>query len=418
VDEAQIGLFIDEILTMPDPQAAQALALSNRRVLLSPMAFRLIALMEQEEQQAHGESLRRQALRRLRAFRQALITETMVGGALQTQPLPTLLVVSDHQRDRFRYWLERIEGAGSDDEVNEPVGVDWLKPMQRVLQLDQRHTSTLPKTMFGHANEGVITELKSILQGYRAVLEAGIPNPSPISVEDVQRRCAQVLDSLGRGSDALERYEEAYTYYEAAYRVYEELGDEQQVTATRERLARVRLAAQGDIDAEVLRLQATIEAAPAVSLQRVNLLVELVELYQRGGDDFSSTPLLEKAQKILSALGFDHPAGPSGRDLAGKLAEFAMAARSDDMESRAARLQEVLLVRSLYLRIYLAWVQIYQGRREAELAERYRSLAADLDSKEMNLEFSQQMLSMLPKLFAGDDSGAIDKKLSTGSGRC
>jgi hypothetical protein len=83
------------------------------------------------------------------------------------------------------------------------------------------------------------------------------------------------------------------------------------------------------------------------------------------------------------------------------------------MESRAARLQEVLLVRDLYLRIYLAWVQIYQGRREAESAERYRTLAAGLDSKEMNLEFSQQMLSVLPELFAGDDSGEIDKKFSS-----
>ena len=145
MDETQLRLFIDEILTMPDPQAAQALALSNRRVLLSPVAFRLSGLMEQEEQQAHGESLRRQALQQLRAFRQALIAETMAGGAPQTQPRPTLLVVSDPQRDRYRYWLERIEGADTHDEASEPVRVDWFKPMQRVLHLDQRHTSIRPK---------------------------------------------------------------------------------------------------------------------------------------------------------------------------------------------------------------------------------------------------------------------------------
>jgi tetratricopeptide (TPR) repeat protein len=320
--------------------------------------------------------------------------------------------VPDPQRDRFHYWLERIEGADVRAEVVEPVSMDWFNAMQRVLQLDQRHTSILPHTMFGRANEDVIAELQAILEGYRQVLEAGIPDQWPISTEDVQRRCAQALDSLGRSSDALERYEEARAYYEAAYTVYKALSDEQQAAAARERLARVHLDAEGDVDAELLRLQAAIEAAPAPSMPRVRLMVELAELYERGGDDFSAAPLLERAQSGLGSLGYNDPAGPTGGDLARALAGFVQAASSENVESRAARLQEVILVRDLYLRIYFAWVQIHQGRGETAAAEKYRALAAELESEEINREFSQQMLSALPELFAGDGSGEIDKNFS------
>jgi hypothetical protein len=417
MDEKQVRAFLREIATMPDPEQARELALSNRQLVLSPLAFRVLGEMIHEtEREDAGQGLNN-ALRSLHAFRTEMVHRAVTDRGADDSPLPALTVASDHGRDRFAYWLDRIEGGGPEEqsiaaEDLTAAGGDAVQAAIKVMRLERQHLALLPRTMFGRADGAAIDDLHAILAGYQDVLDAGLTDPRHLSVNDLWRRCAQVYESLGRASDVLGRPKAAREYYEQAGSLYERVGDRQEAEASRERLARLRLDAEADIDLEMQRLHAAIDATPSNTVRRAALLIELAELYQRNGNDFDAVPLLDQAQHVMRDAGFDDPAGPSGRDLAHALTAFASAARSGDLPARAARMQELILVRALYARIYAAWIQIVQGRGDVEAAERYQALAAGLEDPALNAEFSREMSAALPELFGATETGMPDSDFS------
>lgn len=411
MDDEGVRTFVNEIVMMPDADRARALALSNRKLLVSPAAYRIIHEQLSEIGTSTGGSNWVAALTSLGEFRAELLSRMTTGRDLNHPPLPPLSVAPDPARDRFAYWLDRIEGERSPNDLPPPSGTGAAQVALRVLQLEQRHLALLPRTMFGKADAAVIEDLQAILTGYHELLEAGIPESPLVTVEGVLGRCAQVHESLGRVWDVLGDHGVARVSYERAVALHDQAGDTQSAEAARDRMARVQLDAEGDIDVEILRLQEAIDTTASGSSRHAQLLVELAELYQRGGNDFDAAPLLQQAQEALRGMGYDDPAGPTGRELADRLADFARGAGALDLATRAARLQEVVLVRNLFERIYLAWVQVYQGRGDAKAAKRYQALAASLEDEAINAEFSRAMTAALPELFRADN-GAVDREFS------
>ncbi|WP_328473599.1 hypothetical protein OHA21_12930 [Actinoplanes sp. NBC_00393] len=381
-----VRTFLDEIITMPDAGQARAFAVSNRTILLSPSAYRTLEDMIRE---AAADARRRRALLSLRTLRVELFGRTVAGRDLDTPPLPEIEVAPDPGRDRFGYWLDRIT-------VDEPAQVS-ATPALAVMDLQRRHLALLPRTMIGRADAALLDELGEVLAGYERILADGPPGDGLVSEADLLRRCAEVHDSMARTTEVLGRREEAARHHEQSALLHRRAGDEHEAAEAGRRRARLASEDAGDVDAEVVRLQAAIDAATGPSVEAVQRVLELAELHQRTGNDFDAIPLLQRAERELAELGYPDPAGPSPQELAQALTGFARSPES------GARLLEVILVRNLYSRIYACWIQVHQGRGETGQAERYQQLAAGLDDPDANTDFSRLMMAALPDLFGPPD---------------
>ncbi len=379
MDDTGLRGFLTEIVTMPSAEQARDLALSNRKLLLSPAAFRIVQDMVRDA----ASEADRAAWTSLLAFRAELFERTVTGRSVDIPPLPRLAVAPDPTRDRFRYWLDRIQAMA-------PERATGATGAFRVLALDRRHTALLPRTMFGMADDTVVSGLEEILAGYHAVLADG--EHSPLSIEDILRRCAQVCHTLGRAAASLDRPAHAEEHYRAAGDLYERIGDAEQAAEARTSAARTRESADRDVDAELRRLHTALDALPAPSTRRAALVVELAELHVRNGNDIDAQRWLAQAQDMLASLGHDDPAGPTGTRLAQALTSFATAGDADTLD-------ELMRVRNLYDRIYAAWQQIRQTEGDVEEARRYTELAAGLDDEAANEEFSRRMRAALPEIF-------------------
>jgi tetratricopeptide (TPR) repeat protein len=393
-----VRAFLDEIITMPDAGQATALAVSNRTILLSPSAYRTLEDMIREAA-APADARRHRALLSLRALRVELFGRTVAGRDLTTPPLPEVEVAPDPGRDRFAYWLDRIDVAGSG---TEPARISPT-PALAVMDLQRRHLALLPRTMVGRADIALLEELRGVLAGYEQILAAGPPDDALVSEADLLRRCAEVHDSMARTAEVLDRRQEAVRHHEQSALLHSRAGDEHEAAEAERRRARLGSEEAGDVDAEVIRLQAAIDAGTGPSVQAVQHVIELAELHQRTGNDFDAIPLLQRAERELAELGYPDPAGPRPRDLAQALTGFVQHAGSADLGERSARLLEVILVRNLYSRIYAAWIQLHQARGHVEQAERYLRLATALDDPDANTEFSRLVSAALPELFGSAD---------------
>jgi tetratricopeptide (TPR) repeat protein len=200
-----------------------------------------------------------------------------------------------------------------------------------------------------------------------------------------------VSHTLGRAASALDRPATAEEHYREAAELYERIGDTEQAARERETAAGTREAAERDVDAELRRLHAALDAQPAPAMRRVTLVVELAELHVRNGNDLDAKRWLTQAQHALTELGHADPLGPTGTRLAEALTGFVTAGAGD--------LGELLAVRDLYGRIYSAWHRIRRSEGDIEGALRYSALAAGLANKATGDEFSQRMRAALPEIF-------------------
>ena len=268
--------------------------------------------------------------------------------------------------------------------------LDDMSKMRRLMELDQRSLAAMFMLMPGKATETGVAEWKEIHAGYEDLLRAGAPKDAFYTLDSVRKKMADTTDSIARSYDSLNNLEQAKLYYEQAAQSYEEIGDHDKANRCRNHIAQIRLSDEGNLDDELLRLQTMLESVPKNSLQHAQLLIDLGELYIQMSDDDEAEKLLTVANRELDELG----GNPAGANLGDALAQSLSSILEGKHAGGPTPIETQTLMRGLYRRLYLALAQIYR-ELDADKAAAYLAQARQLDSKELNEDFSKRMLEAL-----------------------
>jgi tetratricopeptide (TPR) repeat protein len=258
--------------------------------------------------------------------------------------------------------------------------MDDMAKMRMYMDIDRRYLMAMPKIMPGQASKEVIREFEEILADYQKLLIAGPPQFSFYKIEDVQLKIADVTESIARTNDSLRQDDQARVYYEKAIRAYEELGQIDKANRCRAILAQAIHSIEGDVDEELNRLRSNLEAMPPDTLEHVEALVALAELYSSQEDDFEAEALLLKAESELQRIGYSGSTGPSGTEMADALKATMDSILSGKGGSGPTQIEIKLKARDLYRRIYLVLSQIYR-EKDVTQAGKYMRLLKDMDGK-------------------------------------
>ncbi len=275
--------------------------------------------------------------------------------------------------------------------------MDDMTKVRMYMDIDRRYLTAMPRIMPGQASEGVIREFGEILADYHKLLAAGPPKFAFYKMEDVQLKIADVTESIARTNDSLRQNEQAKVYYEKAIRAYEELGQIDKANRCRATLAQAKHSIEGDVDAEINRLQSNLEGTPPDTLEHVGAFVALAELYSSQEDDFEAEPLLIKAETELQRIGYSGSTGPSGTEMADALKATMSSILSGKVGSGPTQIEIKLKARDLYRRIYLLLAQIYR-EKDITQAGKYMQLLKEMDGKlgegnKIQRDFVDQMSS-------------------------
>lgn len=277
-----------------------------------------------------------------------------------------------------------------------------LAKVQKLMALDRRYLPLLADIMPGRATPKTITELETLREDYERLAAAGPPDHPFYTPKDLRGKIADVLESIARTQDSLNRVEEARDHYQRALQAWAEIGQPEKVRRCETALARLRLSTEGNVDAEIQRLQSALEETPSDTLAHVQNLVELAELQSGGGDDFAADELLMQAREEMTRMGYGTPTGPSGIDLAGALEDSVRAILSGQGGGGPTPIETQMQARGLQRRILFALAQICRDSDPAK-ANGYLQQAKQMDGKGEKEAFSQEMLSSLGSLFNPPD---------------
>jgi tetratricopeptide (TPR) repeat protein len=261
------------------------------------------------------------------------------------------------------------------------------------MQLDRRLLEAMPKIMPGIANDALVQDLSSIQHGYEELLAEGPPSFALYTLDNVRFKIADTENFIARAHDSMNHVDEAASFYRQAAQHYQEVGATEQAERSRASLGRLQFAADADINVELQRLQAELDRAEVNTLAHVQALVELGELCCKTGNDFEAEQHLQSALEELKECGGD----PSGINLADALSQTLQSIAQGTAKPGVTPIEQKVLVRGLYRRIYLALGQIYKDTDPNKAAE-CLAKAKDRDSQATNEEFSRRMLDAL----AGD----------------
>jgi hypothetical protein len=266
---------------------------------------------------------------------------------------------------------------------------DMLKA-NSMLMLDRRYIATLQELEPGRASDAVVTELAAIQGGYKGLLQSGAPAYPLYKLDDIRRKIAETEDSIARAHDSMNHWDVAVRHYEAAAGMFESIGASEKAQRSRACIGRLRLTAEGRIDAEFKRLISLLEKTLEGTLDHADVLVELGELYGKTADDYESERTLQAALRELKLLGSD----PSGIAIANALNETVRSISGGTAIAGATPIEQTLKLRSLYCRSYLALAQIYKESDPQKAAE-YLEMAEDHDGQKLNSEFAEEVLRTL-----------------------
>jgi tetratricopeptide (TPR) repeat protein len=231
-----------------------------------------------------------------------------------------------------------------------------MDKVMRLTELRNRHMLSMPNIMPGKASESVLEEFKRIYAGYDELIKAGPPEFEFYTMDEVRANMADVLDMIARAYDSMRLEEEAIRYYEKAASAFDEIGQADNANRSRENIAKIRASIGGSFDEELQRLRTKLEGQTDGTLEYFTTLVDVGELYMKGGDDYTAKDTLEKAQLGLEKAGYPDPSGHPSMDLITSISNEVM---SGDL-SNLGKFEELVLVRGLYQRIYQSLAQIYQ----------------------------------------------------------
>src|SRR4051812_31713939 len=162
---------------------------------------------------------------------------------------------------------------------------DDFAQARRLIEIDQRYLLAMPNTLPGKASDAVVRTFESIKADYEALIEAGPPALALFTLDDVRIKVADVTESIARTYDSLRDDAAAATHYRQAAEGYERYGQADKANRCRSALAQLTLAAGGDIDDELQRLQAWRATLDPESLEHAKATVQLAELCSAAGDD-------------------------------------------------------------------------------------------------------------------------------------
>ncbi|MFJ9966602.1 CHAT domain-containing protein [Streptomyces avermitilis] len=158
--------------------------------------------------------------------------------------------------------------------------------------------------------EEIATEVDAATQEFETLLGELLAGQESGTAEGLRmtahttgaRRRADAREWVARAYDSLGNPAEAVRRYEIAGKLYARLGDETAVQRCRDAAAQTRLYSGGDVDAEIRRLApGTEEAARTGDMDALGRLVQLGQLYVRGGDIAEARRIFEFAAAALDA---------------------------------------------------------------------------------------------------------------------
>jgi tetratricopeptide (TPR) repeat protein len=292
----------------------------------------------------------------------------------------------------FDGWMNKLKtefGNPAGEEAFDPnAPMDDLAKMRRLMAIDRRYMYATMAAHPGRSTEATVKELNAIARDYEQLLQAGAPQRF-FKENDVRGKIADAISVAARACTHLHQYQEAAKLYRSAADIYKQAGKPEEVKRCMSSVAELKYPQDGNVDAEILRLQAKIAKAGANSIDQADALIELGALYGGNGDDHEARKLLEKAETILKM----HAPDPKGADLANALTASIMGIAAGQPAGLSG-IEDTMRVQGLYRLLYVALARAYQTTNPKK-AEEYRSKAAQRDSREVNDDFSQTMLQML-----------------------
>lgn len=268
-----------------------------------------------------------------------------------------------------------------------------LEKVHRLMEIDSRYVAAIPKIMPGQASKAVIGELQGVLKSYALLYREGEPSFKFYTLDDLVGKMANTTEFIARAYETLTDLEQAKEHYERAAQLFESVGRNDEAERVRTTVARAELAAAGDVDADIGRLRSDLAGLSEPSIQRVGVRVELGELTSRAGDDFEATSILRAALDELQGLGFEEPRAD---DAAAALDATLRAFEDGTAKAGETELERLVLVRGLYMRLYLALAQAAR-ETDPEEARRYQGLAQTLNESE---ELVNKAVQRFGELFA------------------
>ena len=253
-----------------------------------------------------------------------------------------------------------------------------LEKVHRLMEIDSRYVAAIQKVMPGQASQAIIGELQGVLKSYALLYREGEPSFKFYTLDDLVGKMANSTEFIARAYESLADLEKAKEHYERAAQLFEGIGRKDEADRVRTTVDRADLAATGDVDTDIKRLQEELAGLPEQSLQRVAVRVELGELTSRAGDDFEAASILRTAIDELRSLGYEEP---GAEDVASSLEATLRGIEDGTAKAGETALERLVLVRGLYMRLYLALAQAAR-ETDPEEARRYQGLAQSLHGSE------------------------------------
>lgn len=263
-----------------------------------------------------------------------------------------------------------------------------LEKVHRLMEIDARYVAAIPKVMPGQASQAVIVELQGVLKSYALLYREGEPSFKFYTLADLVGKMANTTEFIARAYETLTDLAQARDHYQRAAQLFESVGRQDEADRIRTTATRSELAATGDVDADVRRLRDDLSGLSEPSLRRVGVRVELGELTSKAGDDFEAASILRAALEELRGLGYEEPRPD---EVASSLEATLRGIEDGTAKAGETEVEQMVLVRGLYLRLYLALAQAAR-ETDPEEARRYQALAQTLHGSEELVDKAVQQL--------------------------
>ncbi|AFY32624.1 hypothetical protein [Calothrix sp. PCC 7507] len=309
--------------------------------------------------------------------------------------------------DSFEHWRKKISSDWHN--IVEPEVDDNYQPLDDeeklrwLRDIDHRHLMAMPNKLPGKVSETILQEFIAILQEYKKLQQVKAPHYSLYTVEDLRFKIANVIEDIADIYNAMcdpnEQagfyYKQASFYYHQAIQAHTEKGSAETAKCCRQKLTQLRLNLELNVNLAIEYLLITLESLSPDTLESVENLIDLGEIYSAKGDEFEAEKYLLLAENKLKELGHNNP---SSTELADSLMPIFVHNQSEEIQSDLNNVGTALIVRELYRRLYFALSQIYREKAVNE-ATKYLNLVDKMDGYEENKHLSEQMLSWLNSHF-------------------
>jgi len=277
-----------------------------------------------------------------------------------------------------------------------PGPLDDLGKAQLFMSIQDRHMKTMLKAVPGQASQAVVDELSAIHDAYRELLDHGPPEHPFYDAAKVESYMADVLEKIAMTYDWMRETDKAREFHGRAADAFEEVGDAAEAERIRGNMTDSEQDASGDFDTAIQRVQGELESRAEGTMEHGMSLVELGELYMRGGDDYSAEQYLTKALAAFESMGLTDPSDQDPRKV---LEESMTGIRSGEERTGPTEIEKLVASRGAYQRIYQCLTSIYTASEDFEKAGLYSEKLGKLTANELDTEeIARLMQSILSDL--------------------